>query len=236
MFKSNPFKWRHYEAEIILRCVRWYLSYPLSYRQVAEMLNERGLDVHHVTVFRWVQEYAPEIDKRCRPHLRPTNDSWRVDETYIRVKGKWKYLYRAVDSAGQTIEFMLSAKRDRRAAKRFFCKALKVTHTQLPRVINVDKNAAYPPAIDELKTEKTLDKTCELRQNKYLNNIVEQDHRFIKKLVNPGLGFKSFYTARRTIIGYETMNVIRKGQVQGVSKGDILAHIKFIADIFGVAA
>ena len=94
----SPFKWRHYQSEVILVCVRWYLSYPLSYRQVAEMVNERGLDIHHTTMFRWVQEYSPEIDKRFRSHLRPTNDSWRVDETYILVKGKQKYLYRAVDS------------------------------------------------------------------------------------------------------------------------------------------
>lgn len=143
---------------------------------------------------------------------------------------------RAVDSDGKTIDFMLSAKRDKRPAKRFFCKALKMIHAPSPRVINVDKNAAYPPAIDELKTEKTIDKTCEFRQNKYLNNIVEQDHRLIKKLVNPGLGFKSFHTARRTIIGYETMNSIRKGQLQGVSNGDILGQAEFVSKIFGVAA
>lgn len=168
--------------------------------------------------------------------MRTPNDSWRVDETYIKVKGKWKYLYRAVDSSGNTIDFMLSAKCDRRAAKRFFCKALKTTHSSSPRVINVDKNAAYPLAVDELKTEGMLAQSCNLRQNKYLNNIVEQDHRFIKKLVNFSLGFKSFHTARRTIIGYETMNMIRKGQVQGVSKGDLVSQVKFIADIFGVVA
>ena len=199
------------------------------------MIAERGLTVDHSTVYRWVQVYAPELEKRCRPHLKPTNDSWRVDETYIKVKGKWKYLYRAIDSSGNTLEFMLSAKRDKRAAKRFFRKALKVTHTQQPRVINVDKNAAYPPAIDELKAEETLAQTCELRQNKYLNNIVEQDHRFIKKLVNPGLGFKSFHTARRTIIGYETMSMVRKGQIQQVEKGDILGQVEFVSHIFRVA-
>ncbi len=171
MSKSNPFKWRHYEAQIILRCVRWYLSYPLSYRQVAEMVNERGLDVHHTTVFRWVQEYGPELDKRCRPHLRTTNDSWRVDETYIEVKGKPKYLYRAVDSAGNTLDFLLTAKRDATAAKRFFRKTLKAIHTSCPRVITVDKNAAYPKAINELKHKKQLPKKVKLRQKKYLNNI-----------------------------------------------------------------
>lgn len=199
-------------------------------------MQERGLSVDHVTVYRWVQTYAPELEKRIRPHLRSTNNSWRVDETYIKVKGKWKYLYRAVDSSGNTLEFMLSAKRDKPAAKRFFRKALKVTYTQEPRVINVDKNAAYPSAIDELKAEETLTQACELRQNKYLNNIVEQDHRFIRKLVNPGLGFKSFYTARRTIIGYEMMNMICKGQVTGVSKGNIIAQVEFVSLIFGVAA
>ena len=152
------------------------------------MVNERGLDVHHVTVFRWVQEYAPEIDKRCRPHLRPTNDSWRVDETYIEVKGKPKYLYRAVDSEGNTIDFLLSAKRDAKAAKRFFRKTLKAIHTCCPRVVTVDKNAAYPKAIDELTQKQELPKQVQLRQKKYLNNIVEQDHRGIKRLVKPGMG------------------------------------------------
>ncbi len=171
MSKSNLFEWRHYEANIILRCVRWYCSYPLSYRQLAEMVNERGMDVHHTTVFRWVQEYEPEIDKRCRPHLLPTNDSWRVDETYIEVKGQPKYLYRAVDSDGNTLDFLLTAKRDAQAAKRFFRKALNAVHTQEPRVINVDKNAAYPKAIDELKEKEELSLQVELRQNKYLNNL-----------------------------------------------------------------
>src|SRR4028118_1228163 len=117
---SSPFKWRHYQSEIILQCVRWYLSYPLSYRQVMEMVNERRLDIHHTTVFRWVQEYSPEIDQRSRSHLRPTNDSWRVDETYIKVKGKDKYLYRVVDSQGNTLDFLLTAKRDALRGKTFF--------------------------------------------------------------------------------------------------------------------
>lgn len=102
MSKSSLFKWRHYQPDIILCCMRWYLSYPLSYRQVEELITERGLPVDHSTVFRWVQHYSPELDKRCRHSLRPSNDSGRVDETYIKVKGKWKYLYRAVDSAGNT--------------------------------------------------------------------------------------------------------------------------------------
>ncbi len=160
----------------------------------------------------------------------------RVDETYIKVKGKWKYLYRAVDSKGKTLEFMLSAKPDARAAERFFRKAMNASHNQEPRVINVDKNAAYPPAIDSLTQDQTLPETTQLRLVKYLNNIVEQDHRFIKRLVNPGMGFGSFNTARRTLIGYETMNMIRKGQIQGVEKDDIRAQAEFVSQIFGVAA
>ena len=192
--------------------------------------------MHHTTVFRWVQEYGPELDKRCRPHLKPTNDSWRVDETYIKVKGKDKYLYRAVDSDGNTLDFLLTAKRDAEAAKRFFRKALNAVHAQEPRIINVDKNAAYPKAIDELKAKEELPKKVELRQNKYLNNIVEQDHRGIKRLVKPGMGFGSFNTARRTLKGYEIMNMVRKGQIQGVEKRAVRERVEFINQIFGVVA
>ncbi len=236
MNPKQPFKWRHFQSDIILLCVRWYLRYPLSYRNLEEMMLERGLTVDHTTVYRWVQAYAPELDKRARAHLRATNDSWRVDETYIKVKGEWKYLYRAVDSAGNTLDFLLTAKRDATAAERFFRKTLNATHTQIPRVINVDKNAAYPKATDTLTEDETLPKTVELRQNKYLNNQIEQDHRFIKRLVNPGMGFGSFNTARRTLRGFEAMNMIRKGQIQGVEKGDIKAQVEFVSQIFGVAA
>ena len=236
MNSSSPFKWRHYQSEIILQCVRWYLSYPLSYRHVAEMVNERGIEVDHTTIYRWVQEYSPEIDRRLRSHLRPTNDSWRVDETYILVKGKQKYLYRAVDSQGNTLDFLLTAKRDAKAAKRFFRKMLKAIHTSTPRVITVDKNPAYPKAIKELIAAKKLPEIVKLRQIKYLNNIVEQDHRGIKRLVRPGMGFGSFNTARRTIRGYEIMNMMRKGQVLGVPRGAVKERVLFINRIFGVVA
>ena len=158
-----------------------------------------------------------------------------LTRSYIKVKGEWKYLYRAVDSQGNTLEFMLSAKRDARAAERFFRKAINAAHNVEPRVINVDKNAAYPPAIDNLIADQTLTKTTELRRVKYLNNMVEQDHRFIKRRVNPGMGFVSFNTARRTLRGYEVMNMIRKGQIQGVEKGNILGQAEFVSKIFGVA-
>src|SRR5262247_3941636 len=236
MEEQHPFKWRHYESEIILLCVRWYLRYALSYRDLEEMMRERGLSLDHTTIYRWVQAYASELEKRIRPHLRPTNDSYRVDETYIKVKGAWKYLYRALDSTGQTIDFMLSAKRDARAAKRFFRKMLKLTQHSSPRVINVDQNKAYPPTVEELKEKGVLSIVAQLRQCKYLSNIVEQDHRFIKRRVDPGLGFFSFKTARRTIGGYEAMNMIRKGQVEGIGKGDIRGQVRFVADLFEVVA
>jgi transposase, IS6 family len=260
MTEQHPFKWRHFESEIILLCVRWYLRYALSYRDLEEMMAERGLSVDHSTIFRWVQCYAPELDKRCRPHLKATTDSWRVDETYIKVKTVWMYLYRAVDSEGNTREFLLSATRDAEAAKRFFVKALHApagsapgersleeqveeptaaatpTTKPAPRVINVDKNAAYPKAIADLKASGALPEAVELRQVKYLNNLVEQDHRFIKRLVKPAMGFFSMETAGRTLQGYEVMHMIRKGQVTGVGKGDITGQVTFIAHLFGVAA
>jgi transposase-like protein len=176
MTTQAPFKWRHFEAEIILLCVRWYLRSALSYRDLEEIMQERGLHVDHTTIYRWVLHYAPELKKQCRPHLKATTDSWRVDETYVKVKKVWQYLYRAVDSQGNTLEFFLSPKRDTQAAKRFFSKALHAHHTMTPRVITVDKNAAYPKALNEWKAEGLLPQPCELRQSKYLNNPIEQDH------------------------------------------------------------
>ncbi len=232
---SPLFKWRHFQAEIILLNLRWYCRYALSYRDLEEMMQERGVEVDHSTINRWVLKYAPELDKRIRPYLHSTNDSWRVDETYIKVKGRWKYLYRSVDSQGNTLDFLLSAKRDAKAAERFLRKTLKAAHTQEPRVINVDKNAAYPPAVEQLQADEQLPKTTQLRQVKYLNNRVEQDHRFIKRLTKPGMGFGSFNTARRTLRGFEAMNMIRKGQVQGVKKGDVRASIELVSQLFGIA-
>jgi IS6 family transposase len=236
MVEQHPFKWRHFEAEIILVCVRWYLRYALSYRDLEELMMERGLPVDHTTIYRWVQHYAPALEKRCRPHLKGTTDSWRVDETYVKIKGVWMYLYRAVDSQGNTLEFLLSATRDAQAAKHFFSKTLAALHTVPPRVVTVDKNAAYPKALNALKAAGALVAPCELRQSKYLNNIVEQDHRFIKRLLKPGLGFFSFETAWNTLQGYESVNMLRKGQMRGVEKGNITGQISFIASLFGLVA
>lgn len=189
MIERHPFKWRHFQAEIILLCVRRYLRYPLSYRDLEEMMLEKGLHVDHTTSYRWVQHYAPELEKRCRPHLKACNASWRVDETYVKIEGVWMYLYRAVDSQGNTLEFRLSPTRDAQAAKRFLAKALGANHTVVPRVITVDKNAAYPKALHELKAAGALAASCELRRSKYLKQ--------------PGRTRPSFYqTAGETSIGF----------------------------------
>jgi transposase, IS6 family len=234
--QDQSFKGRQFTAEVILWAVRWYLMFPMSYRDLELMLADRGVEVAHTTIFRWVQRYAPEIEKRIRTHLRPSNGSGRVDETYVRVKGRWMYLYRAVDSRGQTIDFLLSAKRDAEAAKRFFRKALRQPHTVNPRTITVDKNPAYPCATAEVKEGGELWRFSRLRQVKFLNNIVEQDHRRVKRLVRPGLGFGSFHTARRTLAGYEVMAMVRKGQVRDIGGRDMQAQASFIAELFQIAA
>jgi len=233
---TNPFKWRHFEPEVILLCVRWYCRYQLSYRDLAEMMRERGLEVHHSTLFRWVQRYAPEINKRIRPHLKMSGTSYRVDETYIKVGKECKYLYRAVDKEGQTIEFMLSARRDISAAKRFFKKVMRADHRRIPFSINVDKNAAYPDAFAASQEEKVLPLDCKLRRVKYLNNVIEQDHRFVKKRVRAAQCFKTFGTAQRTLDGIEAVNMLRKGQVKRLSGKDAMSQARFVRSLFQVAA
>jgi transposase-like protein len=220
-----------------MRCtafeVRRYLRYALSLRNLEEIMAERNVEVDHVTIWRWIQRYARELSRRCRFHLRRTNGSWRVDETYLRVAGEWTYLYRAVDSTGDTIDFLLSPRRDAAAAKRFFQKALRTPNHPRPRVINVDRNPAYPRAIDELKRTRELGRRCWCRLVRYLNNVVEQDHRAIKRRVRASQGFRAFHSAWRAIQGMETVNMIRKGQIRWLPKDNILSQVAFIAGLFG---
>ena len=236
MPSDNPFKWRQFEPALILQCVRWYLRYALSYRDLEDMMRERGLCVDHTTIYRWVQRYAPEIDKRCRPFLRRTNDSYRIDETYVRVAGAWTYLYRGVDSNGDTLDFLLRATRDRKAAIAFFRKTLGAAHTTPPRVVTVDKNPAYPVAFEAVRHEGLVRPRSNFRQCKYLNNIIEQDHRFIKRRTRPMLGFKRFTTAWRTLRGIEIMHALRKGQARWMAKGDVVGQTQLIHKVFGLAA
>jgi transposase, IS6 family len=233
---SSPFKWRHYAPDVILLCVRWYCRYSLSYRDLEQMMRERGLSVDHVTVFRWVQRYAPEINKRMRPHLRMSGTSFCLDETYVKVGKSWKYLYRAVEKEGATIEFMLSAKRDVSAAKRFFKKMMRAEHRRLPFSISVDKNAAYPDAFTSSQDERVIPHDCKLRRVKYQNNVIEQDHRFVKKKVRASQCFKRFHTAERTLEGIEAVNMLRKGQVKRLAGTDAQGQAKFVEGLFGIAA
>jgi transposase, IS6 family len=230
--RAALFRGRHFEAEIIVLCVRWYLRFGLSLRNLEEIMAERSLSVDHVTIWRWVQRYAPELNRRCRPELRKTNGSWRVDETYVRIAGEWTYLYRAVDSSGATIDFLLSRRRDAEAAKCFLRKALK-EHPR-PRVINVDGNPSYPKAIQELKMIGELARRCRCRPVRYLNNIVEQDHRTLKRRTRASQGFRSFRAAARTIQGIETIHMIRKGQVRWVAKDDIVGQVAFVGSLLGL--
>ncbi|AXY11176.1 IS6 family transposase (plasmid) [Bacillus thuringiensis LM1212] len=235
MEKENMFKWKHYQPDIILLTVRWYLRYNLSFRDLVEMMEERGLSLAHTTIMRWVHQYGPELKKRIRKHLKPTNDSWRVDETYLKIKGKKMYLYRAVDSEGNTIDFYLSQRRNAKAAKRFLKKALTSCHATKPRTITADGDKAYPVAIRKLKEDKCLPHDTPLRVKKYLNNIIEQDHRFIKKRIRNMLGLKSYKTARKMIDGIEAMYMIKKGQTSQGAKS-VQKQIKLINHLFGLSA
>lgn len=189
------FKGRHFEKTIILMSVRWYVAYSISYRNIEEMLKERGISVDHATINRWVIKYSPLLEKEFRKkYKRPTGLSWRMDETYVKNIGKWTYLYRALDKQGNTIDFMLSAKRDRKAALRFFKKA--IGSNGLPHTVTIDKSGANNAALEDLNALFLTNNLCFLfimiRQIKYLNNIIEQDHRHVKKIIKPTLGFKSF--------------------------------------------
>ncbi len=200
------------------------------------MMRERGLSVDHVTIFRWVQRYAPEINRKMRPYLKLSGTSYRIDETYVKVGTAWKYLYRAIDSTGQTIEFMLSARRDVSAAKRFFKKLMRADHRRLPFTIGTDKHASYPEAFAVSVKEKVLPFDCKLRRVKYLNNVIEQDHRAIRRRWRAMQCFRSFHTAERTIEGMEAAHMMRKGQVKRLDGRDARGQATFVASLFGIAA
>src|SRR5512147_1880001 len=213
------FKGHRFEKDIILLCVRWYLAYPLSYRNLEEMMEERGVVVDHSNIYRWVQKFTPPLEAAFRKgKKRPVGRSWRMDETYIKIKGQWRYLYRAVDKDGQTIDFLLTAHRDQKAARRFLKKAIR--QHGLPDKVTIDQSGANTAALEALKKE--TGQAIEIRQSKYVNNLVEQNHRAIKRIVRPMLGFQSFPSARVTLQGIELMHMIKKGQM-GVVDGQSLS-------------
>jgi transposase-like protein len=198
MTTKNPidFKWRHFQGDVILQCVRWYCKYGISYRDLEEMMAERGLSVDHTTIYRWVQHYALELKKRLDWYKKRYANRWHLDETYIiKIKGEWKYLYRAIDEQGNTIDFYLSPRRNARAAKRFLNKVINNNPTCDVTLFNTDKNPAYNQAIRELKQEGRLAQQVEHQQIKYRNNRLEADHGKLKRLINPIRGFQSMKTA-----------------------------------------
>ena len=208
----KAFKRLHYPVDIIAQCVRWYLAYSLSLRNLEEIMAERGITVDHSTLHRWIIRLVPLLDKAFRRHKRAVGRRWRMDETYIRVRGQWKYLYRAVDTEGQTIDFLLTAKRDTAAALRFFRKAIR-QHGE-PEVVTIDKSGANTAALATINANKSEEEIITIRQNKHLNNLIEQDHRNIKRRIRLMLGFKSFRRAQTLLAGIELINMIRKGQYQ----------------------
>ncbi|EGH4354918.1 IS6 family transposase, partial [Salmonella enterica] len=204
----NAFKRLHFPVDIMAQCVRWYLAYSLSLRDLEEMMAERGIHVDHSTLHRRVIRLVPLLDKVFRRHKRAVGRRWRMDETYIKIKGQWKYLYRAVDTAGQTIDFLLTAKRDAASALRFFRKAIRY-HCE-PEVVTIDKSGANTADLATLNMGKPEAETMTIRQSKYLNNLIEQDHRNIKRRIRPMLGFKSFRRAQTLLAGIELIHMIRK--------------------------
>jgi transposase-like protein len=198
---------------VIMLFVYMKCRFSLSYRELEEMMVIRGAEVDHSTLQRWVKRFVFLIDKRVRQRKKPVNGNWRMDETYIKLNGKWVYLYRAVDKQGHTIDFLLRARRDASAAKAFFRKAFK--ESGRPEKITVDKSGSNKAALDSFNKDVPEEDMIEIRQIKYLNNIAEQDHRFIKKRTRPTLGFKSFQSAKATISGIENIRMIQKGQILG---------------------
>jgi transposase-like protein len=202
------FKGMRFPIDVILICIRWYVAYPLSYRHLEEMMQERGVSVDHSSINRWAIRFLPLIENLSSKYKRKVGSSWRMDETYIMVKGIWKYLYRAVDKEGKTVDFLLTAHRDNAAARRFFEKAMR--ENGAPEKIAMDKSGANKAAIDEINGGRSVPIT--VHQVKYLNNIVEQDHRAIKRVTKPMLNFKSFRSASSVLAGIELMHMIRKEQ------------------------
>jgi len=204
------FKGRHFDGQVIILCVSWYTSFKLSLRDLVIMMADRGITVTHTTILRWVQRYLPEFEKRWSRYARPVGGSWRMDETYIKVGGRWVYLYRAVDKAGGTVDFFLSRNRDVNAAKAFLRRAVK--NTRQPKKIRLDAYAASHRAVREMKETRELSNRVRVRSSQYLNNLIEQDHGRVKRRIRPMLGFKRFDDAAVTISGIELAEKIKKGQ------------------------
>jgi transposase-like protein len=227
---------RHFPDDVISLAVRWYLRYSLSYRDLEEIMAERGVLVDHSTIWRWVDRFAPELERRLRKHLQPRIPVWRVDETYVRVAGEWTYLYRAVDGRGATVEFYLSRTRDVEAAKVFLRKAMTGEGVMAPLVVVADGNPTYPIAVREMQREEKLPRSCKLLCSHSENNLIEQDHRGIQRRAEAKQYFRSFGGASHTIAGYEAMHMLRKGQVSECQRGDAAGQAQFAHSLLIKAA
>ena len=225
---EDLFKGRHFDREIVVLCVRWYVSFKLRFRDLVAMMSERGIGMAHTTILRWGQHYAPEFEKRWKRFARAVGGSWRMDETYVKVGGEWVYLYRAVDQAGPTVDFYVSQNRDVNAAKGFLRSAMK--HTRIPTKITLDAYAASHRAVRERKEGGELPRRVRVRSSQYLNNLIEQDHRRVKQRIRPRLGFKRFDNAVITIGGIELAEKIKKGQFKTGKLGGRIATMSELWD------
>ena len=218
----------HYPLEVMLVCVRWYAAYPLSFRQIEEMMAERGVFVDHPTLHRWSIKMLPVLAAAFRRRKRPVGRSWRMDETYVKISGQWKYLYRAVDRDGDTVDCLLRAKRDHAAARALFERAMGLHG--VPEKITIDKSGANTAAVKSSQADSGLH--IEMRQSKYLNNLIEQDHRAVKRITRPMLGFKTLRCARILLAGIEVMHMIRKGQLGAIKNPASSAANQFYSPAF----
>jgi transposase-like protein len=224
------FTGRHFDRQIIILCVSWYTSFKLSLRDLVIMMADRGISLAHTTILRWVQHYLPEFEKRWKRYARSVGGSWRMDETYIKVRGRWVYLYRAVDKAGWTVDFFLSRNRDVNAAKGFLRRAMK--HTRKPTKITLDAYAASHRAVREMKENGEVPQRVKVRSSQYLNNLIEQDHRRVKQRIRPMLGFKRFDNAAVAISGIELAEKIKKGQFK---TGKLGGHKATLSEMWNAA-
>ncbi len=231
----NPFKRHRFPKEIILMAVRWYCRYPLSYRDVRDLLVERGVYVDASTINRWVVKFGPEIAKRSHKHRGWRGLCWHVDETYIRVGGRWRYLRRAVDQYGQLIDFRLTARRDMNAARAFFRQARETIRIYAPVVITTDKAPTYPRIISEMNEFSFPGDEIKHIDRKGKNNRIESDHASLKRIIDPGRGFQSLRTAKATLKGVEVHRMIKRGHYHGSREG-IIGEIGFTNSLFGIAA
>ena len=222
--RPSLFRNRQFEPRVIVTGVRWYLRFSLSLRDVEELMAERGLSVDHTTIWRWVQVYGPEVYRRLNGEIKRKSSTWHMDETFVRIAGRWMYLFRAVDSGGQTVDFYLSATRDREAAKIFLKRALANPDNRPPHVFARDGLRSYPAALRELQSEGRLHGCCRQRTRRYCNNRIESDHRHIKRRLRAMQGPRTPTTAWRVIQGIEAMQMIRKGQVLGITRHNLFGQ------------